>query len=72
MQAKPYHMVPVTQNKFKNRQESLIAISQPCGIHGGGGAGGGRAEPAEKGHQQESGPLEMFCVLIWVELPGTY
>lgn len=47
-------------------------ISQPCGFHGGGGVGGGRAELAEKGYQEDSGPLEMFCVLIWVELPGTY
>lgn len=65
-------MVPITHNKFKNRQESLIVISQPCGFHGGGGVGGGRAELAEKGYQEDSGPLEMFCVLIWVELPGTY
>ena len=41
MQAKLYHMVPITHNKFKNRQESLMVISQPCGFHGGGGAGGG-------------------------------
>jgi len=68
--AKSHHMVPITQNKFKSRQESLMVIKVSLVVSTGWGAGGGRVELAEKGHQKNSGVLEMFFILIWVGLSG--
>lgn len=57
-----YHIVPITQNKLKDRQDG--DESQHRGFHGGR-----RAEMVEKGHRENSGMLEVFHILIGVELP---